>query len=545
METDRSFPLPEILATLVLLASPAAAQATLFEVSGPIGHSFGHICDLVGDTDGDGLGEFLVAAPAADSGPLSQAGSLLLYSGADGGLLQRFQGSGAGDRLGTYSSAAGDLDGDGLADLLIGVARDNVPGIGIDAGTVEIVSGLGARTLHTLHGLAAQEFLGRFSAPLPDQDGDGRSDFLAMGGRSYRVFSGRDGSLLRQIPATGSVFAVARDVNGDGLADFAELVESGGIQGSFVRVVSGADGTQLWQRDAGLSGASIAFVPDADGDGLDELVLGTPLMNTMAGRVRLHAGRDGTLLHEAFGDEPGDRLGDSVTGAGDLDGDGYGDFAAGMTGFDGAAGLDVGAVRAFSGRTGAPIGTIAGDRAGMGLGARLGGGRDVDGDGIPEVVASAIPAPSSVMPTAWVRVLSFVPRGLEPFGTGSPGCLGSSTLLANGVPTLGNAGFALHAANVGSAPLLLIGDVEDSAGTSYLGALFHLVPSPPPPALGLVHLRPLPAPDARGSVVAPFPVPSSTALLGQTYVFQVASLFPSGPCAQRLATSRGLRVTFQ
>lgn len=535
-----------LLGSVLFPGLQAAAQTTLFEVSGPTSHSFGRVCDLLGDVDGDGRGDFLVAAPGAPNGSLRDAGSLFVYSGSDGSLLHHFQGAGEDDFLGFYSSAAGDVDGDGLGDIFIGTYGRSVSGVGAHAGAAEVVAGPSGLPLRTFLGTFRHAHMGSFTASLGDQDGDGRPDLLVMGGGQAHVFSGRDGRLLRQIPTRALAWAVARDVNGDGQADLAELLDQGGPSaGMYVRVVSGLDGSELWQRGAGLADASLAFVGDLDGDGLDELAIGSPHVASSAGRVRLHSGRDGSLLREFFGDHAQDRLGAAVTGAGDLDGDGYGDLAAGMTGFDGAGGVDSGAVRAFSGRTGAVIGTIEGGAPGDQLGARLGGGRDVDGDGIPEVIACAIPEPWSSAPRAKVRVLSFVPRGLEPFGTGSPGCLGSSTLLANGVPTLGNASFALHASNVGSAPLLLIGDVEDSPGTSFLRALFHFVPSPPPPALGLVHLQPLPAPDARGSLVAPFPIPSSTALLGQTYVFQVASLFPAGACGQRLATSRGLRVTFQ
>jgi hypothetical protein len=172
------------------------------------------------------------------------------------------------------------------------------------------------------------------------------------------------------------------------------------------------------------------------------------------------------------------------------------------------------------------------------LGEWLGGGHDVNGDGLPDLIASSATS-------ARARVFSLVPHGLEPFGTGTPGCLGSSTLLANGVPTLGNAGFALHAASTGGSPLLLVGDSASTAGLRRFRVLFHLDPSPPPPAVGLLFTRPLPAPDARGSLVAPFPLPSDPSLLGRTFVFQVASLFPAGTCRQVLTTSRGLRVTVQ
>src|SRR5262245_27623400 len=119
----------------LLLASAARAQATLHDVSGATADSFGQCCDLVGNVDGDGFGEFLVGAWRADNGTLSDAGSVFLYSGADGSLLRTLQGSGADDHMGFGSSAAGDLNGDGYADVCAAADEDNVAGVGPNAGS--------------------------------------------------------------------------------------------------------------------------------------------------------------------------------------------------------------------------------------------------------------------------------------------------------------------------------------------------------------------------------------------------------------------------
>src|SRR5262249_25481931 len=151
------------------------------------------------------------------------------------------------------------------------------------------------------------------------------------------------------------------DVNGDGHADFA------GVQGNVTRVFSGRDGSELWRRGSGSSGA-VSGGFDANGDGCDDVVVGASSVTASTGRVQLVSGRDNSVLFERFGDLTGDQCGAGVTGTGDLDGDGYADFAAGLPGFDGAAGLNCGAVRAWSGRTGAVIFTVEGDAAGERLG---------------------------------------------------------------------------------------------------------------------------------------------------------------------------------
>jgi hypothetical protein len=310
------------------------------------------------------------------------------------------------------------------------------------------------------------------------------------------------------------------------------------VQGNLVRVFSGADGSELLRRTASGGTLIVSGGLDANADGFGDVLVGAAGVTTNTGRVQVVSGADNTVLWTVVGDATGDQLGAGVVGCGDLDGDGYGDWAAGMPGFDGPAGTNTGAIRAFSGRTGLAIATIPGDASGDRIGSSLGGGRDVDGDGILDVIASSIGA-------ARAKVVSFLPRGVEVFGTGTAGCDGALALGVSGVPTLGNAAFEVHLSHAGPAGLLLIGDTEDTAGTLRFGALFHLDPSPPPPALGLVELRALPAPDASGSVTLALPVPADPALLGMTFVFQGVSFFPAGACAQRFATTHGLRVTAQ
>lgn len=534
---------------LLLCASPLAAQSTLFDVTGAVGDSYGQCCDLIGDMNGDGRGEFLVGAWRADNGTLTDAGSVFVYSGLDGTLLLGIQGSGADDHMGFGSSAAGDVNGDGFFDVCAAADEDNVVGVGANAGSATIVSGLAGNVLFTLNGVSSSDLFGWSTAAVGDVNGDGRDDVLVgalnaedvtspSNAGSLTVFSGAGGSILWRVfgdaigAQLGSNVGRVGDVNADGRADFA------GVQGNTVRVFSGADGSELLRRTASGNALIVSGGLDANADGFDDVLVGSGSANSNTGRVQVVSGRDNTVLWAVFGDATGDQLGAGVVGCGDLDGDGYGDWAAGMPGFDGPAGLNTGAVRAFSGRTGAVIATLPGDLANDRIGSSLGGGRDVNGDGVQDVIASSIGA-------AKAKVVSFVPRGVQPFGTGTAGCDGALAIGVTGVPTVASATFEVHVSNAGPAGFLLIGDSEDTVGTLRFGALFHLDPAPAPPALGLVGSFALPAPDPTGSVTLVLPVPSDPALVGQTFVFQAASFFAPGACAQRLATSHGLRVTVQ
>jgi hypothetical protein len=537
-----------LLASFALPAS-LGAQSTLFDVTGATGDSYGQCCDLVGDMNGDGKGEFLVGAWRDDNGTLSDAGSVFVYSGADGTLLTTIQGTAADDHMGFGSSAAGDVNGDGYFDVCAAADEDNIAGIGANAGSATIISGFDGSTLYTFTGVTSSDLFGWSTAAVGDVNGDGRDDVLVgalnaedasspSNAGSLTVFSGLDGSVLWRVfgdvvgGQLGSNVGRAGDVNADGKADFA------GVQGNLVRVFSGADGSELWRRTASGGALIVSGGIDANADGFDDFLVGAASVNTNTGRVQVVSGRDNTVLCTVFGDATGDQLGAGVTGCGDLDGDGYGDWAAGMPGFDGPAGLNTGAVRAYSGRTGLVIATIPGDAGGDRIGSSLGGGRDVDGDGVFDVVASSIGA-------AKAKVVSFVPRGVEVFGSGTPGCEGALALGVSGVPTLGNAAFEVHLSHAGPAGHLLIGDSEDTLGTVRFGARFHIDPAPPPPARGVVALKLLPAPDASGSITLILPVPADPALLGVNFVFQGVSFFPAGACAQRIATTHGLRVTPQ
>jgi len=192
---------------------------------------FGKSCAGAGDVDADGYADLVVGAWFAGAGG-SRAGRACVFSGRDGSVLHTFDGDAPFINLGRAVAGAGDVDADGYADLVVGAHQDDVGGQ--NAGSARVYSGRDGRQLFVFRGADAWDLFGQSVAGAGDLDGDGYAD-LAVGANwdddagpnagTVRAFSGRDGSELFTLtgPAPGAElgFAVAGagDVNADGTPD--------------------------------------------------------------------------------------------------------------------------------------------------------------------------------------------------------------------------------------------------------------------------------------------------------------------------------------
>jgi hypothetical protein len=533
---------------LAALASASTAQATIHDTTGSAAASWGQVTDVVGDTNFDGYAEVMVGAWRHDPPGLPDAGAVFVYDGASGLLALTIPGTGANDHMGYGSSRAGDVNGDGIADVCAAADEDDTAA-GANAGSAAIVSGADGSTIWSWSGESAGDLFGWSTAFAGDVDADGTPDVVIgallaenasspSNAGSLTVYSGATGLPLHQIhgDATsgnlGSNVGHAGDLNADGRADVL------GVQKARVRAFSGLDASVLHDltvAGGGTIGLKVSGGVDCNGDGSDDLVVGASGFTSNTGRVTVFSGANGAVLHTFDGDLVGDQLGAGVAGAGDLDGDGYGDVVAGSPGSDGG-GSSSGALRAWSGRTGAKLFTISGNAPNQQIGKDAGAGADIDLDGFPDAIGCST--------NGYAKSVSFTPQGLAPFGTGTPGCAGAQPLSANAVPTLGDAAFALHSAH---APpflpaFLVLGDTAGPAGVPVLGALLHVLP---PPSGSLFLLFGTPAADALGSLVAPLPIPPDATLAGATFATQIGTAWAAGPCAGTFSSSRGLALTIQ
>jgi len=453
----------------------------------------GYCVHSAGDVNGDGFADVIISASGADPhGPNS--GSSYVVFGKAGGFTPlvalsalngtngfRLDGAVAGDNSGLAVSAAGDVNGDGFDDVIVGAV-----GVNYSSGAAYVVFGktsgfAPAVDLSALNGTngfrldsaAVGDNTGFAVSTAGDVNGDGFDDLiigapaaspgLSAAGSSFVVFGQAGGfspamslSALNGIngfrlnggsPNYGFGHAVssAGDVNGDGFDDLivgahrADL--NGGYSGSSFVVFGQAGGFAAALSVAGLNGVngfrmdgvsaynvlgqSVSSAGDINGDGFDDLIVGAP-----------YAGRDyGTVLGSAYvvfgraafgaqvrlaelngsngfridGLRNGDHTAWSVSDAGDVNGDGFADVLVSATQFDLPGALNAGAAFVVFGRAGgfAPVidvgalngndgfridGVASFDDTGISVSAA----GDVNGDGFDDLLVGADGADAGV-----------------------------------------------------------------------------------------------------------------------------------------------------
>jgi len=403
-----------------------------------------------GDTDGDGLADFLVGANH-NSTRKAYGGAAYLWRGAAPvgtvGLATAdaiFYGEGGGDEAGQALAPGGDLDGDGYDDLMIAAPKADQGGSS-NTGTVylELAPFSGIYDLESadavLIGELAGDVAGRSVQPAGDWDGDGVNDVAigaagddtsgAWAGKAYVVLGPVAGTYALTDAAAeftgeatydyaGRWMAGGADLDGDGTPDLAigayGADDAGASSGAAYVIygpvtgtnsLSDADVTLTGEAAGDQAGRAVATVDDSDGDGLPELLIGAWASDRSARNnpgsaylfKSLPTGSASVSTADLIltGANKADNFGIGVDGAGDVDGDGQDDLLVGARAVDGGA-TDAGGAYVFlapfgSGTLSAAAADISlySDKAGANAGWAVAGAGDVNGDGADDVLIGA------------------------------------------------------------------------------------------------------------------------------------------------------------
>ncbi|MEQ8383078.1 MAG: hypothetical protein RH949_12010 [Coleofasciculus sp. A1-SPW-01] len=440
-----------------------------------------------GDINGDGIDDLIIGAPAADPNGNSEAGKTYIVFGQSEAFdttlnLSQLNGKNgfvingidAGDYSGGSVSGAGDINGDGIDDLIIG-AQNADPNGNTNAGETYIVFGhsdgfdaafnlsqLNGSNGFVINGIDAFDRLGRSVSVAGDINGDGIDDLIISAhnadpnGKIYIVFgkegsfdaafnlsqlNGSNGFVINGIDAgdfIGGSVSGAGDINGDGIDDLiigAPLADPNGISGAGETYVvfgnsegfdapfnlsqlNGRNGFVINGIDAGdFIGGSVSGAGDINGDGIDDLIIGAARAGENSGETYVVFGssegfdadinpseldgNNGFVLNGIDGDYSGG----SFSGAGDINGDGIDDLIIGAIGADpngnsgaGATYVVFGSSEGFDasinpseldGNNGFVLNGIDEDDF---SGGSVSGAGDINGDGIDDLIIGAIGA---------------------------------------------------------------------------------------------------------------------------------------------------------
>lgn len=271
----------------------------------------------IGDLDEDGVADLVVGVARGITGGDKPA-RLRVYSGRTGSLLRQISLSRLSDALALAIAVLDDLTGDGVAEIAV---SGHAGYMSTKKGSVVIVDVMTGVQLNHLNGLAPGDQYGATVVTIGDCDGDGVADFAV----------GAPGQIM------DGVFARARDSGwAEAHPNLPPPVQIGyvevrsGEDGSLLRRLHGKQVKGMYDERTDFFGEALASIGDVDGDGASEFVIGASRRmkdGKVVGVVSVVSCASGEELYSLYGAREYGDFGWSVGALGDIDGDGVAEFA--------------------------------------------------------------------------------------------------------------------------------------------------------------------------------------------------------------------------
>ncbi|MBK8553942.1 MAG: FG-GAP repeat protein [Ignavibacteria bacterium] len=409
------------------------STAIIYE-SNQLSSEFGFSVATAGDINGDGFSDVIIGAYEYDNGSTGE-GAAFVYLGSAAGMSTTAgwsaEGNQANANFGNSVSTAGDVNGDGYSDVIVGVPSFDNGQNSEGAAFVYYGSDLGLSTFSnwSAEGNQADAFFGVSVSAAGDVNGDGYSDvivgaYLIDNGESDEgaafVFHGSASGLSlssnwsdegnQNEARFGSSVSTAGDVNGDGYSDViigSYRFENGQVDEGSAFVYHGSSSglsfTSNWSAESNQVDArfsySVSTAGDVNGDGYSDVIVGAYLfdngqLNEGAAFV-YHGSASGLSLASNFSAESNKVsafFGWSVSTAGDVNGDGYSDVIVGAYGFDDGQSLEGSAFVYHGSASGLSLTSnwsAESNQSGAIFGFSVSTAGDVNGDGYSDVIIGA------------------------------------------------------------------------------------------------------------------------------------------------------------
>ncbi|MCF2497505.1 FG-GAP-like repeat-containing protein [Dyadobacter chenhuakuii] len=408
------------------------SNGTIMEVNQPDA-KFGRAVEGLGDVNGDGYSDVIVGAPMYDKGQADE-GAAFIYHGSANGISPAaatvLEADQKESQYGYSSAGAGDVNGDGYNDVIIGAYAYDNGQTNEGAAFVYHGSAVGVSKIAAVVFESNQNFaqFGWSVATAGDVNGDGYSDII-VGSDYYDFGQNNEGAAFiyqgsaqgikagairlesNQAEARmGISVACAGDVNGDGYSDVligiwqfdkgennegAAVIHHGSANGINIKAASTLESNQA---DAGM-GLAVKSAGDVNGDGYSDVITGANMYDNGLDNegvafvwLGMASGLSNTSVLELEGNQGNALFGWSVAAAGDVNGDGFGDIIVGASLFDNGD-VDEGAAFIYHGSVNGLMPTfttaleINKEQAKFGFSVSTAG--DVNGDGYDDVVVGA------------------------------------------------------------------------------------------------------------------------------------------------------------